>query len=210
MRTLLAAVALATLAMSAFSGCTHEKKVNVGNINPDKMPMMRTENVNTLISDSGIVQYKIVSPLWLVFDTPDTAYWHFPKGLYLQKYDRFFNVIATVACDSAYYFKNMRTWRLDGHVEVTQSPASLFQTAQLFWDERQHRLFTDSFIHIENTTHIIEGEGFTSNDKLTDYRIIRPTGIFPTDGALNGSAGPGASQPDANTQNASVAPATEA
>ena len=38
-------------------------------------------------------------------------------------------------------------------------------------------------IHIETTTHVLEGHGFISNDKLTGYRIIRPTGIFPVDRA---------------------------
>lgn len=179
MRRLLA-VALVIMAVP-FVGCRQEKKVDVGDIDALKMPTMRTVNVSTLISDSGITQYKIVSPLWLVYDNVDTPYWLFPKGLYLQKYDRMFNVIATIACDSARYFKRDKIWRLDGRVEITRAPKDLFQTPQLFWDERSHELYTDSFIHIENLTHMIEGHGFRSNDALSDYRIIRPTGIFPVE-----------------------------
>ena len=153
--------------------CREEKKVDVAKrLNPERKPTMSTENVSTLISDSGITQYKIVSPLWLVYDNADTPYWSFPKGLYLRKYDPLFRVIATVAADSARYFKNMRLWRLDGNVELTKAPKDLFLTQQLFWDERRQEIYSDSFIH-----------GFISNDKLTGYRIIRPTGIFPVDRA---------------------------
>lgn len=164
----------------AGAGCREEKKVDVAStLTTVGMPTMKTVNVSTLISDSGITQYKIVSPLWEVYDEVDTPYWRFPKGLYLRKFDRQYHVIASVASDSARYLKFERLWRLDGNVELTRVPGTLFQTQQLFWDERQHRLYSDSFIHIETPTHVIEGHGFVSNDQLTDYSILKPEGIFP-------------------------------
>lgn len=170
------------LLLIAGAGCREEKKVDVASaLNMKGMPTMKTVNVSTLISDSGITQYKIVSPLWEVFDEVDTPYWRFPKGLYLRKYDRLFNVIASVAADSARYLKYERLWKLDGNVELQRIPGTLFQTQQLFWDERAHRLYSDSFIHVETPTHVIEGRGFVSNDELTDYRIVHPEGIFPID-----------------------------
>ena len=184
MRALLSFLFVLVAAAFFLPACREEKKVDVASrLNPERMPTMSTENVSTLISDSGITQYKIVSPLWLVYDNADTPYWSFPKGLYLRKYDPLFRVIATVAADSARYFKNMRLWRLDGNVELTKAPKDLFLTQQLFWDERRQEIYSDSFIHIETTTHVLEGHGFISNDKLTGYRIIRPTGIFPVDRA---------------------------
>ncbi len=182
MRTL--PVLIATLLMAAviLPSCREDKKIDVASrLRPERMPTMSTVNVSTLISDSGITQYKIVSPLWLVYDNADTPYWNFPKGLYLRKYDPLFHVIATVAADSARYFKNQRIWRLDGNVELTKAPKDIFLTQQLFWDERRKQIYSDSFIHIETATHILEGHGFVSNDQLTGYRIIRPTGIFPVD-----------------------------
>lgn len=160
--------------------CREEKKVDVAaGLNPARMATMTTKNISTLISDSGVIQYKIVAPLWQVFDEVDTPYWFFPKGLYLQKYDPYFQVIATVAADSARYFKNQRLWRLDGHVEMTKMPKDLFLSERVFWDQRQGRIYSDTFIHIENATHVLEGTGFVSNENLTQYRILNPEGIFP-------------------------------
>ncbi len=176
--TFIAIIALFALCI----GCHHERKVDVAaSLNPDVMPSMKTENVATMISDSGIIQYKIVSPVWYVYDAVDTPYWHFPKGVYLRKFDRQFRVIATVAADSARYFKQQRLWRLDGHVEMQKEPKTLFLTEQLFWNERERRLYSDSFIHIETPENVLEGHGFVSNDRLTAYRIVRPTGIFPVE-----------------------------
>ncbi|MDE6380973.1 MAG: LPS export ABC transporter periplasmic protein LptC [Muribaculaceae bacterium] len=174
------AVAIAAATVILSSGCKEDGKLGVASrIDPKKMPSMTTVNVATLISDSGITQYKIVSPLWNIYDEVDTPYWNFPKGVYLQKYDRQFNVIASVAADSAKYFRLLNLWRLDGNVELHKEPGELFLTQQLFWDQRRNRLYSDSFIHIETPDRMLEGHGFESNDRLTKYSIRRPTGIFP-------------------------------
>lgn len=184
--------------MIAATGCIEETKVDVAaKINPKGMATMTTKNVATFISDSGIVQYKIVAPLWKVYEEVDTPYWSFPKGLYLQKYDPYFHVIATVAADSAVFLSQRKIWRLDGHVEMTKAPKDLFQTQQLFWDQAKRKIYSDSFIHIETQTHVLEGLGFESDDRLTSYRIIRPQGIFPIDKTDFSSGQPGAQTPDA-------------
>lgn len=167
-------------ALIAASGCTEERKLDVAKrIDPKRMATMTTKNISTLISDSGVVQYKIVAPLWQVWEETDTPYWSFPQGIYLQKFDPYFKVISTVAADSAKFFKNRKIWRLDGRVELTQVPKGLFQTRQLFWDQRRGVLYSDSFIHIETETHVLEGIGFESDERLTSYRVIHPQGIFP-------------------------------
>lgn len=177
--------------------CRKERKIDRSNLDSRTLPTMRTTNVNTLISDSGIVQYRIVSPLWLAYEQVDTPYWRFPEGLYLRRLDPFGNVIATVASDSAIYYKNQRLWQLDGRVEITRVPKDLFQTEQLFWDERQHLLYTSRFMHIENATHMLEGDGFRSDDRLTRYTIVKPKGIFPLNSGDAVMPGAAASQGNA-------------
>lgn len=174
---------MAAVACAIWGGsCTEETKIDVSNqLKPDRMPSMVTHNVNTLISDSGVTQYKIVSPVWYVYDEVDTPYWLFPKGLYLQKFDPKFNVIATVAADSARFYRMQKLWKLEGNVEMTKAPKDLFLSPRVFWDQRQQKLYSDTFIHIENATHVLEGTGFESNERLTKYRILHPTGIFPVD-----------------------------
>ena len=162
--------------------CREEVKVNVASgIDTSRMPTMRTRNISTLISDSGVTQYRIVAPLWEVFDNTDEPYWKFPEGIYLRKYDRKLKVIATIAADSATFFKDRNLWRLDGRVEVTKEPKELFQSQQVFWDQNKGIVYGDSFIHIENQTHMMEGYGFTARQDFSGYRISKPLGIFPVD-----------------------------
>lgn len=178
-KTLLLAVVIGILAAVA-GGCKKEKKVDrAAGLDPLKMPTMTSHNVETLISDSGIVQFRMITPVWLIYEEVDTPCWRFPKGLYLQRFGPARAVIASVAADSARYFKNMKLWKLDGHVEIKKIPGDLFQTSQLFWNERYHRVYSDSFVHIETPTHVLEGFGFESDDNLSDYSLRTPSGIFP-------------------------------
>lgn len=170
------------LAFSILLGCREEQKVDIyRNLDASKMPTMSTKNISTLISDSGITQYKIISPLWNIYDEGEKPYWNFPEGLYLQKYDPKYKVIATVGADSAWYYKNERIWRLEGNVEMTKNTDELFLSPRVFWDQRKQKIYSDTFIHIENATHVIEGTGFESDESLSRYRILYPTGIFPID-----------------------------
>lgn len=173
---------LAAVFALAGSSCREKDKVGVASgLRTDTMPTMSTVNVSTLISDSGVTQYKIVAPLWKVYDEATDPYWIFPHGIYLQKYDPKMRVIATIAADSAKYFKNRGLWRLDGHVEVRKKPKDLFLTQQVYWNQKRRQVYSDSFIHIENETHVLEGYGFTASEDFTDYSITNPQGIFPAE-----------------------------
>lgn len=174
----LLAVSLA-MVMNLFACKEKEQEMMKGNFNPEHFATMTTTDVSTMISDSGVVRYKIESPLWLVFDQAKEPRWDFPKGIHLEKYNDMFRVEAEVRCDSARYFQNRQLWRLDGYVEITNIAGEKFLTPQLFWDQRQQKLYSDSFIHIERQGRVIEGYGFNSNERLTQYEVRKVMGMFP-------------------------------
>jgi len=171
------------------SGCKDDNPVSTSDIDASHTPTMLTRNVETLISDSGVTRFRIVTPIWYVYDEADEPYWRFPEGLKLDKYDLFFRKEASVESDSATYLKNKQIWRLDGHVNITNVMNEKFLTNQLFWDQRQHKLYSDSFIHIERPDKVLEGYGFDSNEQLTRYSIRNVSGIFPANSFQPGSGG---------------------
>lgn len=166
----------------ALGSCEDKGKLDIAaKLSPKKMPTMMSRNVETLISDSGYVQYKIVSPKWYVYDEANPPCWYFPEGLYLIKYDRKLKQTASVACDSARYYKPDKLWLLMGNVELRQAPADLFVSQRLYWNQRTHKIYTDTFMHVETATQMLEGTGFISDENLREYRVLKPRGIFPVD-----------------------------
>lgn len=172
---------LLTAVMTALAtGCSKDSTETFsGSLDPETVPTMMTRDVETLISDSGVMRYKIVTSLWLVYDEAKVPKWRFPEGLHLDRYDNFFNREATVDCDSAIYFKDQQLWRLDGNVRVVNMAGEKFLTQQLFWDQRREEVYSDSFIQIERTDRMMEGYGFTSNSQMTKFKVKNVSAILP-------------------------------
>ena len=183
------------------TGCKESNPVGMGDVNPEQTPTMLTRDVETLISDSGVIRFRIVTPIWYVYDEVDEPYWRFPEGLNLERFDNFFRQEATVVADSAVYLKNKQIWRLDGNVNITNVMNEKFLTNQLFWDQRLHKIYSDSFIHIERQDRVLEGYGFDSDEKMTRYNVRKVSGIFPANafranGKAKGSDGDNPDDPD--------------
>lgn len=165
-----------------FSGCGEDDKLGVtGNLDTHKMPQLSTRNVSTLISDSGYTKYKVVTPLWNIYSGEGKeAYWDFPEGVYLRQLDHDLEVVSTVAADSAVYFPNHKLWELYGDVEIDQKDKVYFFSQRIFFDDHKKTISSDTFIHIKTPTQVLEGIGFESNQSMTRYRVLKPTGMFPT------------------------------
>ncbi len=166
-----------TLLWGACSGPKNE--VVEGFEDAAEVPTLRTLDVKTLISDSGITRYRILAPEWLMYENSKEPYWYFPQGLHVEKFDSVFAIEALIKSDTATYFKNQQLWRLDKNVRIENMENETFLTEQIFWDQRKQVIYSDSFIRIETPEEIIEGHGFTSNEQMTRYTIRRTSGIFP-------------------------------
>lgn len=170
------------VAAIAVIACRDEVKSVVDHdTDPETVPTVLSRNVKTLISDSGITQYRITTKLWYIYSLATKPYWFFPEGLYLEQFDEKFNTAASIQCDSAKYFVDNKLWRLDGNVRIWNVNKELILTNQLFWSQRDQKVYSDSFIHIEKADRTLEGYGFVSNERMTTYTLHRPSGIFPYD-----------------------------
>ena len=170
---------LAAVMFVLFPACSgKDKKLTETISKNDTLPSMNSLGVTTLISDSGITRYKIVTEEWLIYDKKNPPYWAFEKGVYLEKFDTLFRIDASIKADTAYYHEKKKLWELKGHVQILSQRGDKFQTDLLFWDEKKEKVYSDKFIQIEQEDKIIKGYGFESNQNLTEYEIKNTTGVF--------------------------------
>lgn len=145
----------------------------------EQAAVLITDSVSTLISDSGITRYRIEAPQWLIYDKTDPPYQEFPNGIYLEQFDEDLSVKASLKADYAYYNETEQQWTLRGNVHALNRKGEQFDTPELQWNQKTHRVFSDTSIHIVREQSIIEGVGFDSNEEMTKYTILDPTGVFP-------------------------------
>lgn len=144
----------------------------------DSIAVMTTFDVNTIVSDSGRISYKILADEWRIYDKRKPPHWAFEKGVYLEKYDSLMNVEATVKCDTAYYFNEMKLWKLIGNVNINNPQNEKFYTDLMYWDQDKKEIYSDSYIKIEQTDQVTEGIGFSANQNLSVWQISNTKGIY--------------------------------
>lgn len=149
----------------------------------DSLPFLRTLGVSTLISDSGIIRYKIIAEDWVVYnrerDYNYHSYWAFEKGLFLEKFNEDYHIDAFITADTAYYHTREHLWELHGRVEVKNLKGETFRTSLLFWNQVEHRIYSDRYMEIDGQEQQLSGYNFSSNETMTDYIIHSSSGAFP-------------------------------
>lgn len=162
-------------------GCSNSGHVGPAEaVEGDEIATMITHDVSMLISDSGVIRYRAITPTWVRFgDEAKEPYQYFPDGIEFEQIDTAFDATETIVADTAYNWENKQLWHLIKNVRVTSVKGEKFFTNELYWDMRKHEVYSDSFIHIERMDNIIEGYGFTSTDDFSKYQIKETSGIFP-------------------------------
>ena len=169
----------ATVMFLFFPSCGEKKQDMEAAVGEnDSLPDMSTMGVTSLVSDSGMIRYKIITEEWLVYANREPSFWAFEKGIYLEKFDTLFNIDASIKADTAYYYEPSKTWELKGNVEIQNQQGDKFSTSQMFWDQGEEKIYSDKFIRIEQLDKVLTGVGFTSNQDMTSYQINKPEGIF--------------------------------
>lgn len=166
------------LLLLLFSCSGRHKQMGAAITERDSLPVMDTRGVTTLVSDSGLIRYRIVTEEWLVYDRKKPPYWAFEKGVYVEKFDTLFHVEASIKADTAYFYNEKELWKLMGRVHIQNLKGEKFDTELLYWDQKKGRVYSDRFIRIEQPDRIITGRGFESNQEMTIYTIHKPEGIF--------------------------------
>ncbi len=164
------------------AACSNDKPQYIKSFkNRSNVAGMYTDSVTTLISDSGRIRYRVVSEVWKVYDQAVEPYWYFPKKVYFERFNDSLHTESLVQCDTANYYTRIKLWRLRKNVKMINLKGETFETSLLFWDQRGQRIYSDSFIRIEQQDQILTGYGFESNEQLTRYHILKPTAVFPID-----------------------------
>lgn len=163
----------------ALLACTEEHKHTAPAIrDKDSVPSMVSYGVNTLISDSGVIKYRIVTERWEMNDKRNPSRWIFDKGVFLTQFDQTLHIQSYIQCDTAYYFDKNRIWELRGRVRILTKQGLRFSSEELYWDEQKHEIWSHKFSHLKTPERELQGNYFKSNENMTKYIVTNTKGSF--------------------------------
>ena len=170
------------LAHFALIACEEAKEHTAAAVNErDSASMMVSYGVNTLISDSGVIKYKIVTERWDVNTIKNPSRWTFEKGVFFEQFDQKFHVEAYVQADTAWYFDQMKLWKLRGRVRIRNVNGLVYTSEELYWDGLRHELYSNVFSRVVTPERTLQGTCFRSDEHMRHYTVSNSKGSFTTE-----------------------------
>ena len=172
-------LALITYHLSLFTSCAEAQEHTAPAVNPeDSVSVMTTYGVNTLISDSGVIKYRIVTERWDVNTVRQPSRWEFMKGIFFEQFDEQFHVQAYIQADTAWYFDKQRLWKLRGRVNIRNVKGLIYTSEELYWDGIRHEFYSTVFSRVVTPERTMEGTYFRSDEKMEHYMVTNSKASF--------------------------------
>jgi LPS export ABC transporter protein LptC len=96
----------------------------------------------------------------------------------LVKFDEKKRIISSITADYAKQFVAEDKWEAKNNVIATNAQGDTLKTEHLIWEEKKEIIYTEDFVRIIRTDQIITGIGFTSDQKLQNWKIKNPKGTI--------------------------------
>jgi LPS export ABC transporter protein LptC len=161
-----------------FYGCENNIEQIKAFYSTENLPILEAKNFETLLTDSGQVRYSLKAPVLLRFEDEGRNYIEFPEGMELVKFDEKKRIISSITADYAKQFVAEDKWEAKNNVIATNAQGDTLKTEHLIWEEKKEIIYTEDFVRIIRTDQIITGIGFTSDQKLQNWKIKNPKGTI--------------------------------
>jgi LPS export ABC transporter protein LptC len=142
------------------------------------LPSVTGKDFETVLSDSGMVQVIMSSPLMERYDNKDFPYTEFRSGIKVVSFNGKKKPSGSVTAKYAKFTKNDNLWELKDSVVVVDENNVKLETELLYWNQEKDLIYTDKFVKITDSDQIMQGFGLKSDSHLIHRRILKPTGTF--------------------------------
>lgn len=127
-----------------FSCKTNMKDVDaIGNRN--NMPEMSGENMELFYSDSALLKYKVITPLYNKYNQDDKKYDEFPKGIHAELYEKDGSMVGSITSKYAKKLEEEMLWELRNEVVVINAEEEVGNRSDVLGYEKRDRLFRSLF-----------------------------------------------------------------
>jgi len=179
-RALIRYILPALILPGSFASCKNDlKTINALN-NEIKLPDQSAFDIEITYTDSGNIQGKIFAPEVNRYDRGEETYAEFPKGMKVLLYDSLERPYAFIKANYAIFYVKKQLWEARNQVvaENTVSHDKL-ETEQMFWDQKEEKIYSEKFTRLTNADGVSYGEGgFESRQDMTKWRLKGSSGTL--------------------------------
>jgi LPS export ABC transporter protein LptC len=142
-----------------------------------KLPHITGYDIELAYTDSGHLKGKIFAPEVYQFNNADEPYYEFPKGMTAVLYDSAggsYNIHANYGI----YLYERQLWEGRKQVVINnKNTGERIETEQLFWDQKEKRIYSDKYTKVTNKDGVFIGDnGFEADDAFNKFRMMGYSG----------------------------------
>jgi len=141
------------------------------------LPSVQGKNIKVVYSDSAKVKVRIQASVFKQHPDAERPHMEFPEGMEVHFFDDSLQISSNIRADYAIYYSNERLWHATGNVVARGDGGDALFTEELFWNEGEALIYSDSYTRIENDDGVFHGRnGFISNQDLSNWQLKGTSG----------------------------------
>jgi len=171
-------IAFLTSAFLLFSSCENDMSIVKKIASPTEASKETGKDVVALYSDFGKVKAKLIAPVMNHVDDEKNPYTELPSGLTLFFYTDSLKVQSQLTAGYGISYDKSDEMLARNNVVVTNIFGDKLESDELVWNQRTEKISSDKYVTITTKDEIIFGDGFESNDDLSNYKIKKIRGTL--------------------------------
>lgn len=156
-------------------GCSNNYQ-EVQDLAKKKMPVDKAMQVESYLSQGGIVKAKLTAPVMIATTVSDTPTTEFPKSLHVDFYDSTQKIQSKLFAKYGLYYNSKQLVFLRDSVIIFNVTGDTLRCEQLWWDQDKELIYTDVPVHIRKPDESIDGTGLTADQNFSHWTIKNAKG----------------------------------
>lgn len=160
-------------------GCkSSSKEIDVSEVKP----VMKSDNLEITHYSDGKMSYRFITPVLVQYESPDTSYMIFEKGIHITTYDSIGGIKTWLTSKYAIYREKIDEWETRDSVVACDINGKTLYTDLLFWRQKEKRIFSNIKTVVVDGEEMVTGlDGFESDDGLENVEFFNSRGRILVD-----------------------------
>jgi LPS export ABC transporter protein LptC len=134
------------------------------------------KDVEILYSDSALVRVRVTGPVLHNYVTRENPRQEFPGGIKIEFLEADLSVKSVLTAKNAIRKQEKGQITARDSVVMTTVKQEKLETAELIWDEKTAKVYTDKFVKVTKPGEVIYGFGLEAEQDFSYWKIIVPKG----------------------------------
>lgn len=157
-------------------GCVNDPKAIKQVTSREDPNREEARQVTIWYSEAGLIKARLEAPAMVRTAREKQVVTEMPEGLLLVFFDPHLREESRLTANYGMVREDQDEMIARNNVVANNRNGDRLETEELIWNQKTRRIYSDKFVRITTADEIMYGDGFESNEDLTNYKIRKIRG----------------------------------